>query len=493
MDAAELRRLKYRRQYLITPQSYSCDFDHNSFVLNDLYTLYAHVDLVVTRYEQDNSKLILLGDIFNFEVPGKNNTDILKDLAGLAYGAVLEKVARYTGRYVLVFLDKDQFNVFTDLTASRKVYYSYTNKGPWLASQAHLLARVLDLKMTRDDSKLKYYNSGDFKRRDHANIGNTTCYDEIHQLIPNHYLNVNHREVHRFWPDKKIEIRSFEEVAQECAAMVKGYMEAISSRYKVMLPVTSGFDSRLLLSGIKRNKEEVYYYMNKNAGMPEDHPDIRIPRKLFRMLGLDFHVLDLGSDVDEKFKEVFYSNNPLATDRYLAHIYNYYKNHGDQINLPGNLAAHPIGINQLAEKNVSPDNLVSLYKFGDYPYAVAYITRWLEENQQLCTDCNIGVLRLFYLEERAANWMTSVQLDKDMAQEEINPLNSRLLLTKFFSVKRKYNSHPDKLLNRKIIEILWPELLRVPLNPGISQAMLRLLARLNLLGIIFKLKYKTAR
>jgi len=266
METSAKERLTLRRQYIIAPENLECPFNHSVFSLNGKYNLFAHIDLLVTTCEQADLKLILLGDMFDFESPRKSNFNILTDLLTSDFIQLLERATKYSGRYVLIYLTNQHFYIFTDVNARRKVYYSNWKNKIYIASQPHLLARVLGLNCTNNRSKLAYYNSEDFKRLSHSDIGNTTYYDEIYQLIPNHYLDVDHFNIKRYWPNKILKMRPFMEVANECAVMIKGYMEAIAYRYDVMLPVTAGFDSRMLLAGAKDIKKNVFFYINRDTG-----------------------------------------------------------------------------------------------------------------------------------------------------------------------------------------------------------------------------------
>lgn len=493
MESAEKSRLRYRRQYILSHMPLDCPFDHQKLTLNSQYELYAHVDLLVNTAEQDKVQIILLGDLFDYEFPEKGNQEILADLIDQDLHTFLEKIAKYAGKYVLIYVKDEQIFMVTDPIAAKKIYYCNWNGSLLMASQPHLLAKLLGLKKTTDESKLRYYQSDDYEHLDRANIGNTTYYDEIVQLIPNHFLDLTQSKSVRFWPNKKIEIRPVREVVKESAEVLRGYMKAIALRYKVMLPVTSGSDSRLLMAATKEIREDVFYYINRNKKLSDNHPDIKVPSKLFKKLNLDFHVLELEDEIDADFRTVYFENNPLATEKYLPHIYNYYKNFSDKVNLPGNFASSVLGIYELAEKNVNAATLASIFRFKDYDYAHSYFGKWLEESKQLCLDYEFSILRMLYQEERGANWMTQTQMDKEIAQEDINPFNSRKLISLFLAVAPKYRIPPEKRMNIKVTKFLWPELLSEPVNPKFRKRIMKLLARLNLLKYVYRIKYKTAR
>ena len=227
--------------------------------------------------------------------------------------------------------------------------------------------------------------------------------------------------------------------------------------------------------------------------MTEKHPDVWIPEKMLGSQGLDFNLLPVDPQVDEEFKEVYFGNNELATERYLPHIYNYFRNFQDKVNLPANFVSSPWGSNTLHENKVTAETITWLYGVGEYQYAVDYYKRWLEENLEMCREFGIRTVNLFYWEERIANCFTQIQLDKDIAQDDINPLNSRLLNELFMAVPLTYNNVPDYVVYKKVIKELWPELLEFPVNPSRRKSVQLVLKRMGLLGMVFRMMYKTAR
>ncbi len=493
IEADEKRRLVYRRQYLISPRHIDCPFIHNKYELDGLGLLYTHIDLKVTEVRLNQKHLILLGDIFDYRDPGKDNTKILNELAKNELPNILSDCSYLCGRFVIIYLGPSTKAIFTDATASRKVYYFADRSAYWCASQPHLIARILGFERTKDPSRNKFYESEDFIRLCYSNIGNTTPYDAIRQLMPNHYIDIGLRKAVRFWPDKKIPLLPLEDVADQCSIFLKGIMAAIASRYQVMLPVTSGFDSRMLMAASEEYKDTVYYYINKEKRLTDRHNDLRIPAKIFKTLDVDFHILELNREIDKDFEEIYHFNNPYANREYLPHVYNYFINFSHKVNLPGNFAAATWGINRLKEEKISAENLAFLYELSSYTFAVEYYEEWLKGCRDLCSENRINPITLFYWEERIANWGTQIQIDKDIAQEDINPLNSRLMIENFLSVKRTYHNAPDHILHRKIIDMLWPALNSFPYNPGFQRTFLTIMKKIGMLNFVIKVRYKNMR
>lgn len=488
MNIKEKERLRYRNQYLITDQEIICPFLHNVYKLDNGYSLYAHIDLLVTSVSGNGSRLILLGDILDWEFPEKSNQDIAEEILTPDFQALLEKTSRYAGRFVIIHIQNGVIRLMHDATACRKIYY-YSGASYYCASQPHLLARVAGISKTTHTEKLKYYRSSAYKFLNNANIGDLTSYEPVFQVLPNHYLNLNDHSITRYWA-KTIKCGiTLNETADICARMLKGYMKSISLRYAIMLPVTAGKDSRTLLAATRDISGKVYYYINKENRMPVDSLDIVVPNKLINDLGLTFHIVDPYIKVDPDFSEVYFESNPDATEFYLPLIYNYYINFSDKVNLPGNFVASAYDMYGSYVKKITPKILGLLNYVNKYNFAIDYYKRWLEGSWEFCRQYNINPLMLFYWEERLANWGTQVQIHKDIAQEDLIPYNSRQLIHYFFSIKPEYIDRPDFLFFKKIIGNLWCELLIAPTNPSRKNKVAKLIHRMGLLEMIRKSRY----
>lgn len=476
MEQKVIERLRYRRQYVLAPKAIECPFLHNKKNITGNYILYSHLDLLVTDHSEKDLRLVLLGDMFDFEEPKKNNKDILKDLASLDFEQFIDKFADYAGRYVLLYLRNNKLILFHDTAAARKICYCRKDDNWWFSSHSHLLAKVLGLAHTTDPERLKFYDSIQYAELNNSDVGDSTRYDAMKQVLPNHYFDVEKNKSIRFWPNKEIGPQSFTEAAVKCAAIVKGHVESIANRYEIMIPVTAGKDSRLLTAASRNIKDKVYYYVNKEKSLSDQHQDIYIPKKLFRKLKIDFHVQDIQhTEVDEDFRKVYYENNPYASASYLPHIYNYFKHFQNKVNLPGNFAFSEWGDPQ----KVSPFEIANNHFLGKYNFALEYFSEWLKECKPLCEKYKIVTPIMSYWEERMTNWGAQTQLEKDIAQEDFNPYNSRLLVTNFMSVESKYTDEPKCLLHREMTKILWSEVLQVPTNPYLRNFGLRVKSKLR--------------
>ena len=77
----------------------------------------------------------------------------------------------------------------------------------------------------------------------------------------------------------------------------------MAHRHTLMMAVTSGNDSRLLLASSRDLRNKIYYFIN-NESLGHRHPDIAVPQSMFEHLGIPFHIHDVPDDMDEEFERV---------------------------------------------------------------------------------------------------------------------------------------------------------------------------------------------
>lgn len=483
MTNEEKIRLKFRRQYIISPENIECPFLNKKTQLTNGYYLYSHIDLILTEESLADTRLILLGDMFDYEIPENQNHDILADIIHSDFKQFLNNTAKYTGRFILIYIKENKIALVHDACATRKIYYYKSDKGVWCSSQAYLVALINQLEKTKIQSKVKFYASPTHRYLNNSNICDTTWYDEVSQLLPNHYLELNEFKISRYWINKPEKL-SFNETVEICSKMLKGYIHAISKRYDIMLPLTGGKDSRTLLAATRDISDKVYYYVNQEKRLDEKSNDIYIPSTLSKKLNIKFNILKPFVEVDKDFEQIYFENNDDASPFYLPHIYNYYKNFPDKVNIPGNFAASGYDMWGKSDRFLSGKALAKLNQVANFEYSYDCYQKWLDNCRGFCKTNDINLLMLFYWEERLGNWGTQVHSDKDIAQEDFIPYNSRLLIHYFMTVKPKYIDRPYFTFFIKIMKKLWPEVLQMPFNPGFNLNVNKLFYAIGMLDVV---------
>jgi hypothetical protein len=341
-------------------------------------------------------------------------------------------------------------------------------KDLWCASQPKIIAELLNLQMDKD--AIDFINSYEFRKNKEFRLpGYSSPYREIRHMLPNHYLNPATGECHRYWPNKKLDELPFNEALEKISVTLQKLMRALSNRFDLVLSITAGWDSRLVLASSKEISNKVAYMTVRQIAMSEDHPDIRIPSLLLSKLGLKHDIVKSTYIMKDEFITIFKKNVPLAHYIYVpdAHaIFNYYSQ--DKVVVTGGASeigrwSVREGLKKSRKEEVTAQDLSMLQKMGKNHFAINCFDSWLSRLGEIH---NVHILDLFDWEQGHGNWLAMCQLEFDIAWKDIfTPFNCRNLLISMLSTEEKYRKPPRYLLFEKLILNLWPEVLSIPINP----------------------------
>lgn len=463
--------LLYRRQFILSREEISNRPGWNNYTLPFGYFLYAHPDVAQADIEDKGKKLILIGNIYDPFNKSFRNEDIAERL--IQNDEIIDLTiasSAYAGRFLIIFCTSSGMFIFNDASASRKVYYSCSSGPAWCASQPHVLAEYLRIEKSEDPKVKAYYQSKEFHNHDNSGVKNNSVFDTIKQLQPNHYLNLMENKVVRFWPVRKNKLVSMNEGVEAGTEMLKGIINSANERDELMMAVTAGNDTRLLLAASRDVSENVFYYINNIPRYDEKHQDIVIPTRLLNKVGLKFNILDFSNEIDEGFREIYLKNNLFAIEGNLPVIYNtYYKKFPNKINMPGRFSDIARNFFNTYRKDITPELLATFWVYEGVDYVIDQYRIWLEEADKIAKEYNYSILELFNWEERNGNLYTQFQVDKDIAQEEFAPYNCRNLMEIYLSVPNKYRDIHTNIYFRAMIKHLWPELMTEPFNPNLKK------------------------
>ena len=487
MTTIEYNLLKHSRQYILSDQGLNVSFNYETADLLNNYVLYYHDNLIYTEVNSQDRKLILLGDIYSYINQDHTNQDILNQLITLTFDEILIATTKMAGRYVIISQDKNNLRVFHDASAFRKIYFSSVKGSTICSSSQHVLAKALEMEPTNDSSKIAYYQSVDFKDNHYSNILDSTFYDEIKQLLPNHCLSVNSGEVIRYWPHETIPELSKAECVKECAGMIKGFLGAVSNRYDVMMPVTAGYDSRVLLAAARDIKHKIYFYLN-DIDEVRNSSDITIAQKLLSAFDLELHLVQIPDQVDKEFRLAYSENNLFADQEMITVMFNYLTDFPDKINLPGGTIPVVKSMYHSKVKLIDGAVLAKLHGYDKYKFTTAVYDNWLSNLDGICETTKINLYDLLYWEDRTPIWGGEIQLDKDIAQDEFVVFNSAYLVSRMLSYELSERKQPHYTLHKELIKYLWPELPELPFNPSFKNSIKQLLIKLGIYAPVIKVK-----
>lgn len=492
------QRLKFRRQFLLARTPINRIEDWNCLQI-DGYYLYAHPDLEITRVDDSLKSIVLVGSLFDPTQPEKDNTDIVKDIHSEVSNPedLFLRIKPYAGSYVLLYKDGKNAIIVQDALAVREVYYCTKENRIICGSQPNLIAEYSEptIKARNEPEFIEFYAKHSLNLRwNHTCewIGDETFYDGVKHLLPNHFLDLNKHEVHRHWPNVPIKRLSLEEAVRESSSFLQGSIRAIVHRHPVMMAVTSGVDSRTLLAASRGIQDKIYYFVN-NQGLGHSHPDVSVPKKMFKGIGIPFHVHDVSEDADDEFRRIFLGNTFFASERILATIYNvYFKGHSEKVNV---LGIGEIGRTRYGKESKNLNSYRMIYQLGyrrEGPYAIRQADKILAELMPVGRAYGLNVLTLFYWEQALGNWGPVGNSESDIAIEEFNPFDSHKLYEIFLGVDEKFTKVKNNILFNEMIRNMWPELLKWPFNPPYTMRnkVTHFLDHVGLFGMLKELRYQ---
>jgi hypothetical protein len=435
--------------------------------INESLFLMVHPDLELNYVSDSRISLILLGFILDPYNPKHSNKDILNEL--IENNNKFEEIVRSTynlgGSWIIVYKNDKFIGIFNDAAGTRQIYYSKKNSEIWCASQPHTIAEELNLQESENQDLNKFISSNLFTKSEHAWAGDGTIYDNIKHLLPNKYLDLKNGFCVRYWPDKKFEVRSIGKVITESSEILKGLLKSANNRHNLMLAVTAGIDTRVLLAASKEICMDVFYYIQKFKNLDYKSADIRVPSKLLPKLGLKFNVIECEKEIDNNFDSILKKNVSIVqSDEKKILYYNFYKNFQDKLNVGGNVSEIARNYYQ-TEGTITAEKLAEIFGRKSDKFTINNFEKWLDEIENIANKFGVDILDLFYWEQRMGNWGAMFGADLNIAVEQFYPFNCRRLLEELLSINKKYRKYSDNALYKGIIENLWSDTLKEPINP----------------------------
>ncbi len=481
MSGADYKKLLYRKQFLLTSQDIDGLYSWNKYeVCRGEKKLYVHPELECIVMKDDFRQVIFLGYIFDWQNPEYGNEKILKRIfENESFDELLMATFEYSGRFAVIYEDDYICRMFHDAGGQREVYYHIGKNGVSCASQLPIMKKFLGIEETDNEEALALYRSDDFIKSKKQWVGEKTIYSNTNELRANFYLDINNGKAVRYWPKEPLEKKSLEWASEKGARMLRGFIMAAHMRRNIMIPVTAGWDSRLLLAASKDISDEIKYFIIKFPWMDMKHEDISIPKRLMSSLGKNFEIIESGEHVDEGFEEVFRQNTAYCRLENLTGIYNvFYKKH------PGymSISSHVSETIRFYRGSIKEANGKLFATYVGYKAGNEYVEKkcqeWIDNNIQITRDMNIDMGVLFYWEE-GLSWEASHRTETDIAIEEYTPFSCRNLLSMLASVDPSYRNKYTCPLYKRMMEKLWPEVLSEPINPSFKNTVKGILVSMD--------------
>ena len=416
-----------------------------------------HPMLRVSRGQHDGTALLLLGSAVHPDRTAWRDSDVATWLAQSTTPAALEAaLASLAGRFVLfVRMAAGPTLVYGDACGLRPVFYLRSGSALWLASQPGLLELHAGAQRDAQLSPLLDASpEGDVWPAGHTPLTG------VEMMLPNHRLNVLDGRVARFWPLTPLPSVEPEAAAQHMAQMLRGIVLGLARRGPLTIPLTGGYDSRALLAAAWPIRRRLRYLTVVDVATPSHDASIPLRLALRGRLALRFRWSRPASERSIGRQravtgQVWRDPNQHRGAAFAAAAGTtaLIANAAEVFRCAFYEGGNPPEV-------ISAELLSSYHGWDKDPFAIDAFEQWLADVPQ---DTGIHLLDLYYWECRVGVWgaLSAVSLESQV--DAFSPFNCRELLATGLGTPVAYRKHPW-LLQRRIVEILAPQISTIPYN-----------------------------
>lgn len=430
-------------------------------------SIYRDSDLEMSKSENDLVSILLLGFIIDPFFPDRSSEEIIIKLSQLENkNAFFKELENYSGRYVILYKNKNDLLVLHDMFGQRQINYSSQKEIFILSSSVQLLNESLCRETEFIPEHEKLIKDNGFSAFDQWFLGDLTWDKNVKKLLPNHYLNLHELSVSRI-PFFPVDYLDEDQVIALCKAVVEGNYKAICNRYEgIFQALTAGYDSRTLLALSKNNWNQIQFYTFRRKDANSQR-DARIANKLSHQF-LFNHQTITNIKKDLKFEYEYKQNFiiPRTTPKYYNILYFQKFQETKTINITGD------GV-QMVRNLRSPEQLRSAEQLFDslkYEYKGFHLnnfSNWLEEARKTANEHDILISDLFTQEIAQGQLTSRWALEFDLSGcEEFNPFShKRMIYTILKNIPYEKKISPDYHFQKKLMESAVSGITDIPFNP----------------------------
>lgn len=402
--------------------------------------------------------------------------DSAEDIANILARALAKDEASFlfelrevTGRFAIVYGGPGFLSVLSDATATRSVFYA--EDGGVIASHAQLVAAHRGSLEEKDS--LPFMNGFP---------GNFTPYRGVKMLTANLICDLWRCNVRRYWPSRKLSVRSSDEVAELMLESVASNLQKAAQSAPVRLASTAGIDSRVVLAcALKAGIEfETFTYGSPVGATRVDH---RVAKHLADEFGFSHTSVrseELSPKEEEDFLASSYTRSHMSAVGGLKRYFGTPSTIGANGNLFEIARDHYLGVRKYENefsgarlasvvyyRKLSPKfkkKIAMIMSADKYMHTVEpYFAQWLADIGGF-SGGYFPPMTQFYWEHRMAAWNGPFTLERDFYSNFLVPFNSHKMFELFLSVPEKERFKGE--IPNAILRRVDPKLLEIPVNPA---------------------------
>lgn len=464
-----LKKALYARGFLISTRKIE-NFDSlPGYKWNELVITKNNSENFYVYYDPRNETAFVKNDDFFVFVLGvcvdlnQERIDIsdtaqkILETLSLSKNDFLNYVDELCGRFIIFYGDSKNSFVIQDACGMRSCFYSKN----FISSHYSL---INDIEKNDFIEYWETYNA--LEQKPWYLPGNYTPYKNIYTLIPNHELNFETSKVSRIWPRSPKKNISAVEVQQYFENTLKRQIELVSKKYKLLVSLTGGKDSRITLSTLKNVPREnfVTFSYKNNSKTDSNSFDNEMAKYLTKEFNLPFKQLMLNNPLPAGLKEICKKNHyhehvPRAIPKYITELP--YTSSGG-IHLRSNLM-EIIRERGYYRAKIDSGQVLNRISYGythndKNPFVQKGFDEFYNEQEYNKFNADYDYSDIFYWEYRMGLWHSGgILLNTDIAFDTYCLFNQRKLLEIGLSMPKLYIQ--NNYLVYETIKHLWPEIL----------------------------------
>ena len=296
---------------------------------------------------------------------------------------------------------------------------------------------------------------------------NLTPRKNVWRLLPNHFLDLRQWEAVRHWPKGEILlVGDTDQAVTQVVERVRLHMKALVAKKPVLLRLTAGQDSRVLLACARPLVKHMTFFTAEHEFLDaESWLDCNTAAHIARKFELRYirlpHLRPRQADLDEWLLRTGWSVGEIRGWRASTTYKQLPPGHADLVGVAGGVARGLSWRPDDTERTtISPDRLLARLRAGQHPSSRSAVSAWLDLLP--CRDPFL-TLDLFHIEQRLGCWggVYPYAFGQD-GRFQLFPLCHRQIFATMLSLPIAFRA--AELLGQRIIEREWPELLHYPIN-----------------------------